>query len=279
MLTLSNYITQIFIAISVIFIFTNCSDEKDPVSPTEHFKPYGFVLESSGRTLLKAFNGLIDPAFSNEIEVPFGGETELIEIIFLDKSGNEITPNDSNLKLSLVVDDTTITNISRHEGEDWEFHLRGLKLGETNFELQVLHIDHPDFRSPKIKVNVKQIGSGVAAGYILKEEEADEELVACKPGGEFKGSITLTNGTTTDHIEISLIDKDLAQVFLAYPLHKPMIEVADKSIIEVIYQFPDEPWAIKFKALKPGLTTMKLKILKEESPFVEFTCSIPVLVN
>lgn len=131
----------------------------DPTSPHEdHFEPEGLVIIDSGVRFFKYFQGRIDAADGRkdklEVSVGLGPHWQ---IRFLDDHGDEIDPpSDPDDKFGWRIADPTVVEVFQ-DPEDvgkFAFHLRGLKAGSTTLELQVLHVDHVDFRTIPIPVQV-----------------------------------------------------------------------------------------------------------------------------
>jgi hypothetical protein len=67
----------------------------------------------------------------------------------------------------------TLADSARLEADevgDWTFRLRGLQIGPTSFTIGIFHIDHADFTSPALPVDVYDATSV-------------EEVTAASPGG------------------------------------------------------------------------------------------------
>ena len=56
--------------------------------------------------------------------------------------------------LLLSIADTSIAEPETHEGEDWGFHIKGKRVGQTSIEISIFHNDHPDFVSRPIPIVV-----------------------------------------------------------------------------------------------------------------------------
>lgn len=147
-------IYYIFLTILIISIIS-CS-ESDPSEPHhEHLEASGLVLIKSGQRFFKIFRGEI-VSDTKKLEVPLGELTDHYSIKFLDEDGEEFDPpTDPDKSLSWGIEDESIVEVYQEKQGDWEFHLKGLKVGTTTIELRVLHLDHIEFRTPKIQVEVK----------------------------------------------------------------------------------------------------------------------------
>ncbi|MEE9431577.1 MAG: hypothetical protein V3V16_11080 [Melioribacteraceae bacterium] len=148
------FLAQFMLLFSVVIIGLSSCDEKDPVSPAEeHFEAEGLVLRTSGIKLAEIFRGETSDTLSLLKDI-LGDH---IEVTFYDSEKKEIAPpNDEHIKFAWTVDDPLILGVHQHEGEEggFEFHLKGLKVGETQIEFFIKHNDHNDYRSGKFPVKV-----------------------------------------------------------------------------------------------------------------------------
>jgi hypothetical protein len=135
-----------------VIMITSCSDE--PTTPQEeHFEPLGMNIYAADTIFMRIFKGTIDPAFNQKFIISdiLGPE---YNIVFLDEDGHEMeAPDDEEKNLGWVFEDNSIAKLNQ-DSNKWSFRLEGLKNGTTKLELQVLHLDHPDFRTPQIEVLV-----------------------------------------------------------------------------------------------------------------------------
>lgn len=145
---------SLFIVLSIYFI--SCS-ESNPSEPEDHFQPEGWVfIDGTGARFMQIFQGKFKDGYSNEFLVPFLDDTDHIRIKFLDKNGNEIEPPDDKDKtLSWQISNPDVITLERHDGEEWEFHLEGLKKDTTSIQFFIMHNGHSDVRSGLIKVKVE----------------------------------------------------------------------------------------------------------------------------
>ncbi len=125
----------------------------------ERFEPEGLVLIDSGNRFFRYFQGQIDASGGRvgHLKVSNGGLTPKWSIRFLDDHGDEIPPpDDPDFKFTWAIADPTVLEVVQDADDvgKFDFHLRGLKVGETTIELQVTHGDHVDFRTVPIPVRV-----------------------------------------------------------------------------------------------------------------------------
>ena len=136
------------------FTFISACDSTDVHDDDhdDHAEVEGLMLRANGQTLVTVDEGEV----SGTITVPVGDETALILVEFMDHDGDEVhVDEDPDLSLGHVIGDDSIIEWEQHEGEDYEFHLKGLSAGTTTLVLELRHGDHADFRTPAITVVVE----------------------------------------------------------------------------------------------------------------------------
>lgn len=138
---------------SVIFI--SCEDHAHDHS--DHFNPEGWVfIDGTSARFMKIFRGQFLDDSKKEFTIENGEKSEHFKIKFFDKNQQEIDPpSDTDHKLSWSITNENLFEVDRHDGEEWEFHLEGKAVGITEIEFFVMHGDHKDVRSGKIKVVIE----------------------------------------------------------------------------------------------------------------------------
>jgi len=138
----------------VAVIWSGCTD--NPVEPAdEHFEARGVVLRMNGMdTVVVDSNRLVH----GRIVVQEGTLSQHISLQFIrEEDGTRAVPpeDDTDMRLGWTIADTTIAGIE-HDEEDgeWAFHIEGRKVGETTIVLRIIHVDHPDFQSIPIPIEV-----------------------------------------------------------------------------------------------------------------------------
>lgn len=139
------------LVLAVLFLAacdSNSVDDHDD----EHGDAEGLVLRANGQQIVEVKEGVA----TGKITVQAGDESPLIIVEFQDHDGHEVHAEDLGAEFSLghSFGDTSIAGWEQHEGEKWEFHVLGLSEGTTTLELELLHNDHADFRTPAITVEV-----------------------------------------------------------------------------------------------------------------------------
>jgi len=256
--------------VATMTLLTACGEDDPMSSQEEHFEAEGLVLVDSGIRFFRYFQGQIDSAGDNtaHLEAEVGELTSHWSIRFLDGSGNEIAaPNDPDTRFTWVIADPTVVEVFQDPGDegDFEFHLRGLKAGETTIILEVTHVDHADFRSIPIPVHVE-------------EEFGAEGLVLVDSGVRFfryfQGVVDTTDGRRnhleapiglTGHWSIKFLDGE-GNEFDA-PTDGELTfgyTIADPTLVEVFQDAGDEgKFEFHLRGLAEGETTIILSVLHD----------------
>ncbi|MEM6644940.1 MAG: hypothetical protein AAF730_01690 [Bacteroidota bacterium] len=140
-------------ALLFTFTFISACDSTDVEDDDheEHADVEGLMLRANGATLVTVDEGEV----SGSISVPLGDETSLIFVQFMNHDGETVTIDDPEFSLGYAIGNTSTIEWEQHEGEDYEFHLKGLSAGTTTLTLELLHGDHADFKTPAISVVVE----------------------------------------------------------------------------------------------------------------------------
>ncbi len=271
---------NIILSVLLAILLLSCSKETNPTEPDmDHFKAYGLILESSGQRILTYFN----LKSKDTLYVPIG-LTPHYEVKFLDKDSVIIEPpKDKDKKFGWVIADTSMLEVYRHGDDEWEFHLKGKKVGATLIEFQVLHNDHPDFKTIKIPVIIRDETGQHGAPVGLRAYFEEEGKLICETpikglNGLTKGEFTLSVGETTEHIVIKLFDEQ-GREFQPGEGHKLVIDFMDKDICEAIPAGDDEPWAFQLKGLKKGITQIIFKVAGSDGKIHREFSPVYVKVN
>ena len=263
---------------------TDFSTKPIPVHVEEEFAAEGLVLIESGTRFFRYFQGAIDSGDGrvSELEVPVG-LTPHWGIKFLDENGDEIDPpDDPEFTLGWTIADPNVLEVVQDEGEEgsFEFHLRGLKGGETTIVLKVEHDGHTDFSTKPIPVHVE-------------EEFAAEGLVLIESGVRFfryfQGTIDSGDGRVselevpiglTPHWGIKFLDENGDEID---PPDDPEFTlgwtIADPGVLEVVQDEGEEgSFEFHLRGLQKGETTIVLKV--NHDGHTDFTTQpIPVHVE
>ncbi len=261
-------------------------DEKDdPSEPQQdHFEAEGIVLIDSGVRFFHMFRGEIDTSGgkADTLVVPVGLSPHW-EIKFLDENEQEIDPpDDANKSFGWIITDPAVVEIYRHDGQEWDFHLNGLKVGETAIEFRVMHNDHYDFHTPLIPVSVRNFEGthGPPVGVRLYDEESGDLLASAslESDGEVSGEVLVPHEGETGHIEAVFYDAHNREFFPPVPPHALQLVVADDSKVGFELASAPEHWAFHLTGIAEGETTLKVVILHDGAVGKEFM-PIPVHVG
>lgn len=260
-----------YIALAALALFVGGCGKDDPTSSQEeHFQPEGLVLVDSGNRFFRYFKGNIDTGEGREdhLAIHPGELGPHWTIRFLDENGNEIPPpTGANYKFTWTIADPTIVEVFQDPGDEgkFEFHLRGLKEGETTITLEVSHTDHIDFRTIPIEVHVE-------------EEFEAEGLTLIESGNRFfryfQGSIDANDGRV-DHLEVPIgltahwsikfLDENGNEID---PPEDPEFTfgwvIADPAIAEVFQDDGDQgKFEFHLRGLQAGETSIVLQVNHE----------------
>lgn len=274
------------LAMALVLTFTllpGCGDDDDPMSSQmEHFEAIGMRFTTSGIPIVSILRGTTTDTF----QVPLGALTEHIDAEFYDEDENLIDPpTDADKELGWSIDDESVVEVWQHQGEEgsYEFHLRGLAEGETHIEFFVVHAGHNDYRSGEIpvKVALDPTAHDAPIGFRLYEEDSGDSLATSflvDSAQTVQGSVALSAGTTTDHLEVEFFDHNGVRFTPPVPPHALQVISGNSSVVTITGQEPGEPWAFKLQGVSAGNSTITVNILHDGSVGKSFK-PIPVTVN
>ncbi|MCE5252390.1 hypothetical protein LLG96_19490 [bacterium] len=271
------FIGAVFLAVLAAgCIFDN--EKNNPTVPQQdHYKADGIVLIDSGVRFFRMFRGEIDTTNGkvDTLVVPVG-LTPHWEIKFLDENNQEIEPpDDANKSFGWVISDPSVVEVYRHDGQEWEFHLNGLKVGETTIEFRVMHNDHYDFHTPSIPVSVRNLdgSNGPPVGVRLYEEDSGVLLASASlfSEGETAGEILVPLGSKTGHIEAVFYDDQNREFTPQVPPHALRLIAGDESLLGTESAPAPEYWSFHLIGIKEGETTLQVVILHDGNVGKEFT--------
>jgi hypothetical protein len=277
---------SIFFLSVLVLIFTNsgCSDGSDPiVPPSEHFEPEGWVIrDATTKPVLVVWQGVIQTSWNSvpvpdTLYAPLNALSDHYTVKFLDINKNIINPpSDADHQFGWLITDPSKLSIIRDNPTDWAFHLKGLSVGTTTLELQVLHVGHVDVKIPKIPVIIREdtTAYGEPVGIRLSYEE-DGAVLATATETTSSGSVDVNKDSLTDHIKIEFFDDQNRFYQPEYPLHTLDFTIANPSIVQIQPE-PGEPWVIRVKGLSIGTTTVTFKLIVGGS--AEFK-AFPININ
>lgn len=277
------YSCILLFTIILLPVFTSCSDETDPViPPSEHFEPEGWVVrDATTKPILVVWQGIIQTSWNSTsvpdtLYAPLNALSDHFTVKFLDINKNIINPpTDADHQFGWLITDPSKLSIIQDSPADWAFHLKGLTIGTSTIELQVLHLGHVDVKTPKIPVIVREDTTAYGDPIGLRLSYEDGTVIATASGTTSTGSVDVEKDSLTDRIEIEFYDDQNRYYQPEYPLHTLDFTIANPSIIQVLPE-AGEPWVIRVKGLSTGSTTVTFRLMVAGS--AEFV-SFPINVN
>lgn len=277
------YSCILLFTIILLPVFTSCSDETDPViPPSEHFEPEGWVVrDATTKPILVVWQGIIQTSWNSTsvpdtLYAPLNALSDHFTVKFLDINKNIINPpTDADHQFGWLITDPSKLSIIQDSPADWAFHLKGLTIGTSTIELQVLHLGHVDVKTPKIPVIVREDTTAYGDPIGLRLSYEDGTVIATASGTTSTGSVDVEKDSLTDHIEIEFYDDQNRYYQPEYPLHTLDFTITNPSVIQVLPE-AGEPWVIRVKGLSTGSTTVTFRLMVAGS--AEFV-SFPINVN
>ncbi|HOI31027.1 MAG TPA: hypothetical protein PLZ15_14875 [Melioribacteraceae bacterium] len=146
--------SALFVFILTLLLVTSCKE--DPLSAEEdHFEAIGMaIFDASGKMVVQILRGVTADTLKGETNK----RSDHFSVKFFDGSEKLIDPPDSeDSKFKWTIDDPNLFSIYQHPGEEggYEFHIDGLKSGNTRIEFFIEHEGHNDYRTGKIPVEIK----------------------------------------------------------------------------------------------------------------------------
>ncbi|MFA7327407.1 MAG: hypothetical protein WC121_12125 [Candidatus Kapaibacterium sp.] len=148
------------------FLFVSC-DNSDSVTPSEnHFEAAGYIIKNEAdSTVFKVLKGQVDNTIAETFVLMLADGSHKYTVEFLDEEGNNIgipehddhgeteeEEEHEEHELNFEIEDI---NLAQFDITEWEINLSPLKVGKTNFRIQILHEGHPDFTSPYVPMEIK----------------------------------------------------------------------------------------------------------------------------
>lgn len=142
----------VFSFAALIMIFAGCSNDESGHS--HHAEARGVVLYMNAVEIARLDSTIL----TGQITIPANNQiSDHIEVKFIadDEDRDLFQPQGADHWMKVNITDTTIASVYRHNDSDakWEFHLRGKTVDTTDVQIQIYHVDHPDFTTP-VKIPV-----------------------------------------------------------------------------------------------------------------------------
>lgn len=128
--------------------------EQDITEHSDHTEAIGLIIYYKEQPFFKVLNGKIDSTISTSLVFERGVNYSPLEVRFIDSDGEIIIPDEEGKNFSWEIVDSSLLDIKFYNGEKWKFSILGRKVGSTQIEFFLNHYDHPDFRTPKLPVEV-----------------------------------------------------------------------------------------------------------------------------
>ncbi len=279
------------LVIGGVVILASCDD--NPVDDKnqlvcDHFEAEGFDLEAGGSTLHSQFRGNVYGTLS----VNAGATVTGIEVKWLDVDSLHIAPDtECDQSLAWQIANSSIIGITAAGGgSKWAFNLEGKQLGTTTFQVQIFHVDHPDFTSLPITVDVvAAAGDTIAPPAMVimdgASQVATHNFDETNGPDQVTGPIVARMGSPRLALEAWFVDGPplaipeggRARVDVPDGPHSLSWTVADPAIIDVIANAASE-WHFDVVPKQAGKTTVRFQLLFDGSP--RYTSGdIPVAVT
>lgn len=146
-----------FVSAALLFWSAGCSNEDS--GENEHAEARGLVLKMAD-TVVVSVDSLI---VTGQLTFPANNQfSDPIAVYFIadDADRDEFRPDEAEELLNVVVADTMIASVlwnadAINADEKWEFQIKGKAAGSTSIQVQIYHVDHPDYTSPAIPVVIQ----------------------------------------------------------------------------------------------------------------------------
>jgi hypothetical protein len=242
-------------------LYPGCKEDNIVVPPADHYDAEGMMIlnESLTDTVYYVFRGVAKPGMDT-LKAPLGSLTPHWKVYFLDDNAQRLNPpTDPDKSFGWDITNPAVVEVFQDPGDRWDFHLRGLSLGQTTMRFKILHAGHADFTTPFIPVIVDTSISGDATGIKIIDEDSGE-LLYRDSSGVITGSLSVAFGDTSDHMVVYFLDKGGNTFQPPSPPHSLGFEVADENILGIDPPGADEPYAFRLIGRNLGNTTMVIQI-------------------
>lgn len=260
----------LFVFITSIFLFNGCSDETTPVTPPEeHFEPEGWMIrDETLKPVLVVFQGEIQKTWNGTavdtvFKAPFNALSDHYSVKFLNANREIVNqPSGSAYSLGVVITDTSVAGYVKDTPTDWAFHLTGKKYGTTTVELQLIHGNHADVKTPKIPVIVVEDTAthGKVVGVRLSYADGSGTIFAAS-GSEVTGSLEIKKDSTTRFLKVEFLNSSGIFFQPENLPHGLMLRMIDPEIADSWPAGQNSLWLIQIKGKQPGLTSLKIGLL------------------
>jgi len=144
--------SSVLILLIISLFITGCDHGHDH-DHNGHADAEGLVLVMNGVEIVKVWEGKV----TGKITVKAGEETPLIRTFFLDDHQDRFAPEEKDFFLMNEIANTDIAEFEQHSSDGkWNFHIEGKSAGSTTIVLKLMHVDHVDFLTPPVTIEVTE---------------------------------------------------------------------------------------------------------------------------
>lgn len=147
---------SIYLVLFFSVFFTSCKKDDSPIIAEDHFEAEGlFLLNTKNDTVIYYFQGQL---FGNDtIFSSLNISSDNLSVKFMDKNKVSLEPpiDEPDHNFNWVIGDSSIVKFEFVNNNKYLIKHTGKKFGATNVEFQLLHNEHPDFRTISIPIKVE----------------------------------------------------------------------------------------------------------------------------
>ncbi len=144
---------SVFVLLVISLFITGCDHGHDHDHNHDHADAEGLVLVMNGVEIVKVWEGKV----TGKITVKVNEDTPLIRTFFLDDHQDRFVPEENDFFLMNEIANKDIAEFEQHSSDGkWNFHIEGKAAGNTTIVLKLMHVDHADFLTPPITIEVTE---------------------------------------------------------------------------------------------------------------------------
>lgn len=260
----------LFLLIIQSFLISGCSDETTPVTPPEeHFEPEGWLIrDETLNPVLVVFQGEIQKTWNGTavdtvFRAPYNILSDHYSVKFLNANKEIINPpTGTGYSLGVVITDTSVAGYVKDTPTDWAFHLMGKKYSSTTVELQLIHGNHADVKTPKIPVIVVEdtAAHGKVVGVRLSNADGSGTIFTVS-GSEVTGSFEIKKDSTSRFLKVEFLNSSGIYFQPDNLPHGLQLRMIDPEIAESWPADQSSLWLIQIKGKQPGYTSLNIGLL------------------
>lgn len=155
--------SAILFSFFLVSMFLVSCDDSDTVKPSEeHFEAAGYIIKNeSDSTVFKVLKGQVDKSVSESFALNLAEGSQKYTFEFLDEKGKNIGVPEEVDHIAVESEEHGLffeledKSLAQFDITEWMVNINPLKVGNTNFRIQILHEGHPDFTSPYVPMVIK----------------------------------------------------------------------------------------------------------------------------